>query len=588
MRLKSTAAIAIILSLIFPTTLFAAKPKAGAKCSKAGLTQIYASKKFTCIKSGKMLIWDKGGSLPKPSTSVSPSPIPSEKPASIQIKSGDQCTSAERGTTQITNSGALICKHDGISAYRWFETDASKPSNTPESSPTSSPSPTSTNIDWEKSFSTDDGYLTPFNSWRDYEVSIPEQWRQLQSAYQIASGGSGIFHLGKYVLGSARPTTKLISNEISSEVCKISDPSNARNNRGFSNNYDSGRKSYVEARKLPGPKMNILVLPIYAEDTALPKNSPKEDYGRYLDFVTEWAEYSSGGSSSINVKFPNEYIKFNGKVSDYKIFHENNQDNSEHQRFNRDLISQVDSKVDFTGIDLVYIVAPAGTALSNLQQGVLGEMNTAEGRVKAGIVQYSYTLENINSVKFNNFLVPYWWIHESYHGTFGLDDHYGDASRNVRGMGGWSLMSGWGGDMTAWEKWVLGFLTDSQVTCLAKDSQAVHWLAPSSVKTSEKKMTVIKISPFKAVVIESIRAAGLYYKIPKNSQGVLVYELDLEKVEHGDGLTVALPTNRNPNQGPFPYGEATLRLGESIISYGQRITVIDSGTYGDVVKIEKA
>jgi hypothetical protein len=34
--------------------------KAGSKCSKAGQTTLVASKKFTCVKSGSKLVWDKG------------------------------------------------------------------------------------------------------------------------------------------------------------------------------------------------------------------------------------------------------------------------------------------------------------------------------------------------------------------------------------------------------------------------------------------------------------------------------------------------------------------------------------------------
>lgn len=38
----------------------AANPKAGATCTKVGTTEIAKGKKFTCIKSGKKLIWNKG------------------------------------------------------------------------------------------------------------------------------------------------------------------------------------------------------------------------------------------------------------------------------------------------------------------------------------------------------------------------------------------------------------------------------------------------------------------------------------------------------------------------------------------------
>jgi len=546
MRFKVFFASLIAIILIIPTSTFAAAPNAGAACKKLGLTQNYSDKKFTCIKSGKKLVWNKGvkiknAALPSPSPTISPAATPST-------------------------------------------------SSTPSSSVSPTPSATATSaplvIDWSQSSSTDSGYRNLYKSWCDYEEQIPEAWQELQKLYREFSRCGAIYHLDKYYLGSQRPSTALNLNTISADSCKISDPENARNNKGFPFNFDPGRRNYIEARRFPGPKVTIQVLPIYSEDSAAPKNSPKADYGRYLNFLTEWMEYSSDVATNIAVRFPDQYLKFDGKLSDYKVFHENNQNHPEHQRFNRDLISQLDSKVDFTGVDLVYVVAPAGTPLNVLEQGVLGEMRTAEGVVKTGIAQYSYTPNNFASVKFHNFLVPYWWIHETYHGTVGLDDHYGENATNS--LGGWSLMSRWGGDLSAWEKWFIGFYSDAQVNCVAQNTSATTWLAPSSVKTSEKKLTVIPISKYKAVVIESIRAAGLYYKIPKSSHGVLVYEVDLQNVNSHEGYTLVLPTNRDTNKGPFPFAEATLRLGESVVTNGQKITVIESGNFGDVVKVEKA
>ena len=35
----------------------------GATCSKAGVKQVYKGKTYTCIKSGKKLVWDKGAKV---------------------------------------------------------------------------------------------------------------------------------------------------------------------------------------------------------------------------------------------------------------------------------------------------------------------------------------------------------------------------------------------------------------------------------------------------------------------------------------------------------------------------------------------
>ena len=59
----------------------ATSPKAGATCSKAGKTATYKNKKFTCIKSGKKLVWNKGVSIPKPVSTLSPVPMKSASPS---------------------------------------------------------------------------------------------------------------------------------------------------------------------------------------------------------------------------------------------------------------------------------------------------------------------------------------------------------------------------------------------------------------------------------------------------------------------------------------------------------------------------
>ena len=58
------------LILLLAITLLGATPvhaltKAGAKCSKAGATATSAGKKYTCIKSGKNLVWNKGVTVKK-------------------------------------------------------------------------------------------------------------------------------------------------------------------------------------------------------------------------------------------------------------------------------------------------------------------------------------------------------------------------------------------------------------------------------------------------------------------------------------------------------------------------------------------
>ncbi len=78
--------IAIALLLALATPVHAATPKAGAKCTKAGITATAAGKKFTCVKSGTKLVWNKGVTIkaatkPTPVVTPTPTPIPTPEPS---------------------------------------------------------------------------------------------------------------------------------------------------------------------------------------------------------------------------------------------------------------------------------------------------------------------------------------------------------------------------------------------------------------------------------------------------------------------------------------------------------------------------
>ncbi len=545
---KLLAGLVTVLCLSLITAqLSVAAVKPGTKCSKAGATSTFNGKKYPCVKSGKKLVWNKGVALPKPTPVTTPTPVSSPTP-----------------TQTVTP--------------------------TPAATPT--PIPTQTIRDWSNSRSTDLGFINQYTGPCDLENDLPTHFTDLQKAYSQKNYCTGIYRIAKYELGTKRPTTALDSNtDLAIKNCEISEPSNSNNQRGFLNLFDSNRVQYMNSSKLPGPKMAVQIVPIYASDTEKPKNSPQEDYGRYTDVLSDWANYSSDGESSIEIRYPESYIELPSKVSSYGIAHENRHDSPEHKKFVKDLVQNVDSRINFSGANLVIVVVPPGTPLVNFQQGSLKDFVTQEGVIRHGSTMYPFTLTGLETVKHSNFLSPFWWIHELYHSGFGLDDHYGDAKRDINteyGMGQWTLMTPYGGDLSAWEKWILGFITDTQIHCINPNQTTTRWIVPSSVKSKEKKLVVLPISQTKGIVLESIRAAGLYYKISNASEGVLPYVVDLEVVGHGLGLKLILPTNRNPNQPPFFLSQAPLREGESVISNGFKITVVESGTFGDVVKIEKA
>ena len=66
----------LCVALTFQTIPAHSATKAGAKCTKAGTKSVVGNKTFTCIKSGKKLVWNKGIAVKKPTPTHTPTPAP--------------------------------------------------------------------------------------------------------------------------------------------------------------------------------------------------------------------------------------------------------------------------------------------------------------------------------------------------------------------------------------------------------------------------------------------------------------------------------------------------------------------------------
>lgn len=76
---KILLSLTLVFALVAPMNATAAI-KVGSSCKKVGLTSTYAGKKFTCVKSGKKLVWNKGITVAKPLPLPTPTPTPVPTP----------------------------------------------------------------------------------------------------------------------------------------------------------------------------------------------------------------------------------------------------------------------------------------------------------------------------------------------------------------------------------------------------------------------------------------------------------------------------------------------------------------------------
>ena len=106
MRKWGALAIGGVLLISLATPVNAVAPKAGATCVKKNSTVTSAGKLYTCILSGKKLVWDKGVAIPKPTPTSTTQP---SKQESQNMLSNDQ-----RITPTSALSSISICKTEDM------------------------------------------------------------------------------------------------------------------------------------------------------------------------------------------------------------------------------------------------------------------------------------------------------------------------------------------------------------------------------------------------------------------------------------------------------------------------------------------
>jgi len=130
-KLVGTSVLVLAAALISPVQSFAAAPKAGATCTKVGSTAIASGKTFTCVKSGKKMVWDKGTVVAKPTGSsqeAKTSPSPSADPrASLPIPI--TLPVAQTGAITFANAAANYAQIPQTAWQRVQDVIAANPEN---------------------------------------------------------------------------------------------------------------------------------------------------------------------------------------------------------------------------------------------------------------------------------------------------------------------------------------------------------------------------------------------------------------------------------------------------------------------------
>ena len=97
------------LALVLSTTTAFSATISGTKCSKVSATKTVNNVKYTCIKSGKNLVWNKGVAVKRaPTPTAVPTPTPTPSPTPSQIKPSTEPTATPSPSPKPTGPAAPI------------------------------------------------------------------------------------------------------------------------------------------------------------------------------------------------------------------------------------------------------------------------------------------------------------------------------------------------------------------------------------------------------------------------------------------------------------------------------------------------
>jgi hypothetical protein len=427
----------------------------------------------------------------------------------------------------------------------------------------------------------------------DFDTDIAAEWKDVQTYLSSIGACQAPYKVIPTSLSSLTPKTSLVNNDARLPIdrCKLQNQRGTSLWTGFPSAQDI---SIFQGRKFPGPNTRFQVIAVQPLDAADPRGTPSQEYGKYFAYIKNVLEYISDVPSNIQFQVPDHYTKMQIKISDFELGVHGKPTGTGLSFFDA-AIKAVDAEVDFAKADMSILVIPGDSNPSLLAVQPWGRGVSNEGQVERvmSLIPNSGAKKLYDSTYAG--LQPLGVIHELYHTGIGLDDHYGNESWQPGadlGMGNWGWMSTFKSDLIGWEKWLVGFSSDSQVICVSPEKVSTSWIVPGGVKTTKEKLLLVPISSTKAIAIESIRAAGFNYKMPLISQGALVYTVDTADLRHGYGLSLVVPNGRSIKSiewgKTFVGDSCPLKIGESVVVDGIKIQVVEAGVFGDVIQVSKA
>ena len=271
------------------------------------------------------------------------------------------------------------------------------------------------------------------------------------------------------------------------------------------------------------PQGPVRAVMLFVDFPDLPtKEATSIQYDRLVPRAKRWYTEASYGRLSLAVTPVSHWVRMPHNVGAYGLA--NGISWKEHQDYIADAVHAANDEVDFSRYQVVYVVAPKsiGVDRSPAFQAYPGSGIAVDGTE----IRYGATF--FDDTRFDSRYASNVLIHETGH-ILGLPDLYDVPNPTFwslfRFAGGWDMMS-WnepGGHFMAWEKWKLGWLDPSQLTCLNSPGEVTTTITPLE-RAGGLKAVVVPLSATSAYVVEARKKIGEDAALC--DEGVLVYKVD--------------------------------------------------------------
>jgi len=522
--MRKFIALTLVVAFISPLQSVAAV-KAGDKCTKLKATATSAGKKYTCIKNGTRLVWDKGQIIKPaakpaapvvaatPAPSATPTASASPEPAIVDVKLPDENTPCPQVGKKVENSkGFMKCVWQGGARGKvseqifWRYYPVTKLST---SKSNNYPTKPVENQNCDRSGDT-------------YDISggiLECRWVNGHRLQWIK-------------INITKKTFTNAKSPVSIDVCKLQNSASKADRTG--RNAGAGMVGFplTDSNKngmnLIGNN-EILVVPLDFSDFR-GEGDPTKQVSYDTKWLKDWYNYFSNGKSNFNVTSFDRWIRMPGPRSSYPtdakssvVVNSNELQGNQAQAF----IDVITKEIDLRKFSTVFIYFPDGEYQMNDLIVRNHQFKLKEGTKNMNLFSWGAHLEAMETLKWS------YYIHENLH-DFNIIGH---APGNGWPLGMMTNQSGISYAINPWEQFLFDWLPSDQIYCDDASSlmKATVSLTPMEREDKQTKMAVIKLSATKAIVVESHgvdKWSTLGFgdrAFPGGFYSIMAYVIDLDK-----------------------------------------------------------